>query len=131
MPEEERAPYGAIKKAVADWIASAPAGAEFFYGDIAEDLGIGYPTISAALLKIVRSPSSPLRHGSKRGFYVKVASAERETTAVLGAAQEARASFPGKKPLEPGALLEVVGTLKDGAVLLRTAEGTLWKAQEL
>jgi alkylated DNA nucleotide flippase Atl1 len=110
--------YGTVRDAVLEWIRQFPEGEEFHYGSIAEDLGVQLPTISGTMLKIVRSGRSGVTYGSRSGWYRKTAADTGQKTNLTA-------------PVKASDLLEVVGMMKDGSLLLRAENGLLYKAEEL
>jgi hypothetical protein len=108
--------YGSIRDGIDSWLENAPPGREFHYGEIAEDLGTGPAGISAALLRRAKAGDPLLAFGSKAGWYVR--------------------ADPDRAPRQPagrasGDVLEIVGTMKSGSLLLRAEDGSLWEAKEL
>lgn len=128
----ERYPYGAIKDGVEEWIETAPEGIEFYYGDVAADLGVQAPSVSATLLTMFKSGSYPLALGTRRGRYRKLSAEQFRAQAQAARAVAAQAP-PGAAPAEisSGDKMEVVGRYKTGNLLLRAADGSLWQAEEL
>lgn len=121
----DRHPYGSVKQGILEWIETAPDGKEFYYGDIADDLGVPRPTVSASILKLVRDGSDAVVFGKMRGYYAKP---DADRPAVSSSLRRS-ASVQG--PPRAGEQLEVVGLLKSGSLLLRAEDGTLWEAKEL
>jgi hypothetical protein len=146
VTREDRYPYGAVRDAVVEWIGNFPDGKDFHYRDIAEDLDVQAPTVSATIMKMVRSNPPALVHGSKRGMYRKVTKtpepaaapaapvhAERKAPVQLTEYVDAGRPRKPDRNKRPGELIlmEVVGALKDGTLMLRADDGVLWKASEL
>ena len=127
----ERYPYGAIKDGVEEWIETAPEGIEFYYGDVAADLGVQAPSVSATLLTMFKSGQYPLALGTRRGRYRKLSAEQFRAQSQAARAVAAQASPPVATGTESGDKLEVVGRLKSGDLLLRSGDGMLWRAEEL
>ena len=133
--DTDRYPYGAIKDAIVDWVKAAPADIEFFYGDVADDIGAQRPTVSAALNKMSRSSTALVVRGRRAGWYVRPSVAPSWTGPAPEARQPVQAPPPAQPPAEAGPrsgdLLEVVGKFKSGNLMLRAENGSLWEATAL
>ena len=100
------------KELVREYIAEeAFPGQEIYYRELAEKIGYTDSAVSAVLVELAREPEAPLRPGHRGGWWVVV---ERKEPAVD--------DYP---------LMQVLATMKDGAVFLRDAEGALWKAERM
>jgi hypothetical protein len=118
----EKAPYGTVQRGVFEWIAKQVPGTEFNYADIAEELGLQKASVSGILRKMTqRGTPPPLSTGSFSGWY-----------RVNGAA-------PARENVSPAApvrdtdnpLMEVVGKMQSGNLILRDEERNLWEAQRM
>jgi len=122
--------YGQHTRAIRDWVAFQAPGLEFFYGDIADQLGIKRPTASAAFNKMMRDDGL-LLPGRYAGMYVIPGAAAPVPVVprVNGTVPEKEAA--GRKPPVPdtGELMVVVGTFQSGSKLLRDQGGRLWEAE--
>jgi hypothetical protein len=111
-----RRAHGEAKNAVSDYIDQMPAGKEFWYGEVAEELGISLPSVSGIMRRLRDEDNSPVKSGRIAGHYVRVAQA----------VNQAGAAGMGK-----GDLLEVVAVFKDGRLLLSSADGKVWEAAQV
>lgn len=128
--------YGEATSKVEDWIRKYPEEVSFDYRQIGDECGIQYPTVSAIVLKMVRSKPPTLARGDSAGEYTRITGVKpavprgRGPSRAVPQLKAEPAGTAGQGP-RPGDLLEVIGQLRDGAVMLRGDDGTLWKAEEL
>jgi hypothetical protein len=118
---ERQFPHGAIKHSIEEWVETAPDGKPFYYGDIADDLALQRPTVSAALLAMARSDSPPIVFGKKSGWYVKP----------LSPAVRTPEQPEPETELNGTVYMEVVGTMRSGNFMLRAADGSLYEAKPI
>jgi hypothetical protein len=130
--QEGRAGHSEVRNAVITWLARQTPGEEFFYSDVAEELGYQMTSVSAVMNSLMRAARPVLGPGSRRGWY-KVTGEVTGPPPVIAKAQGAAvadAGRPASLPLPPRdvELMEVLGLLRDGSKLLRDENGDLWKA---
>ena len=112
--------YGEITSTVIDWVRSQPPGTSFYYGDLADELEFQRPTVSAILTTNARQPDAIVARGPSSGWYI------------ANPRPNGHAAKPGKPApaMDSGELMVVVGKRKDGSLLLRAEDGSLWNATE-
>lgn len=104
--------YGEAKRRILAYVEEMPAGKEFWYGDIADELDLPLGLVGTNLRKIISDDNPPIATGRLQGRYLRV---------------EQREDVPPRGP-QRGDLLEAVGTFKDGSLMLSFEDGSLWKA---
>lgn len=123
--------HGEVTGMVEQWIANYPAGVDFHYGEIADELDVPRPTISNIVLKMARKENPTVLHGRRAGAFRRVepAAPERKLPAMP---RYTEIPVNTGKPNSSGELLEVIGTMKSGELLLRSEDGrSLWRATEM
>ncbi len=106
--------HGAVKGAVHDYVREMPPGREFWYGDVAEELGLHQASVSGILRKMRDEPNPVIKAARVSGRYVRIS-------------QEPLA----KAEMGKGDLLEVVAVFKDGRLLLSSQDGKVWEAAQV
>jgi hypothetical protein len=118
----EKAPYGTVQRQVLTWVAKQAPGTEFNYADTAEELGMQKASVSGILRKMTRAGTPPpLSPGSFSGWY-----------RVNGAAP-ARENVPLAAPVRDAdnPIMEVIGKMQSGNLILRDEDRNLWEAQRM
>lgn len=125
-----RLPSGAARDAVIAWLDEQEPGRVFHYVALADELMINETSVNYTLSRLSRRPDDPddpvLATGSRRGWYKLLRRPEEER-------RNWNPVLPPEPPgeLKTGDMLEVIGTARDGKLLLRDEHQRLWKAEEL
>ena len=135
--EEGRAGHSEVRNAVITWLAKQAPGEEFFYADVADELGYRAPSVSSVVNDLMRAVHPVLSPGSKRGWY-KVIGKVAGPPAPIAKAQEKAREAIGRSPVtslpappRDVELMEVLGLLQDGGKMLRDENGDLWHAERM
>lgn len=64
-----RVPWGQTRMAIINWIEEQPAGEEFHYREIANELGLNTTTVSGGVNALVREHNPIIVRGDKTGWY--------------------------------------------------------------
>jgi hypothetical protein len=121
----DRAPWGQNKVRVLQWLREQEPGTDFYYGDLADELGMPRPTMSAVVRKLALAEPPDVIFGRRTGWY-----------RTLPAQQPDRRQAPAARPAAEKAnrvedLMEVVAVRKDGNLIMRADDGTVWEAKEI
>lgn len=119
-----KARKGQVTDTVSTWVEDQPPGHEFHYGQLADKLGFNQTSVSTVCQEMLRMPErQALRPGHKSGYFV--ITGEKTPRRVSQSAVRLQVK---DAELEAGSVLEAVGVLKDGSVMLRDGDGRMWKA---
>lgn len=119
---QERARYGTVLRPVSEWVSKQAPGTEFNYADVAEELGVPKASVSGILRKMAREGNPPrLSVGAFSGWYRVARNAPQEP---------ARAQLRPDRDAQ-NQIMEVVGTMQSGNLILRDEEKNLWEAQRM
>lgn len=118
-------PYGSVKQSVVELIGQVPEGSEFYYGDIADELGLQRPTVSGIVLSMARAASPVVVHGSRSGHYRRV----RPSPAPQQEPEPAQQ--PPKRTSPIGEVMEVVGIRQNGNLIIRGEDNSTWEASRM
>lgn len=138
MPETKKTQM----QRAAEWLALQEKGSEFNYKKMQLDLDMRQPTASGTLNAIARQHHPAVRHGSRLGNWIVTGYRVDGWTRPKPGSETAKAQPSSKKRLtrkpateassvEAGALLEALGSMKDGSLMLRDEAGSLWSAKQL
>jgi hypothetical protein len=117
----DKRPYGAVQQPVLAWLARQAPGTEFYYGDTAEELGLEKPSVSAVLRSVIRSANPQLVPGLYSGWY-------RVTG--TGTAPRTEPNLPENRDAG-NPIMEVIGKLQSGNLILRDEDKNIWEAQRM
>jgi hypothetical protein len=133
--QDGRAGHSEVRNAVITWLAKQAPGEEFFYSEVASELGYQQTSVSAVMNSLMRAVHPVLSPGSRRGWYKVTGEVNGKVSPPPAIAQAQAAAVidagrPASLPLPPRdvELMEVLGLLRDGSKLLRDENGDLWKA---
>lgn len=130
--------YGEAQSKIEQWIRNYPEETDFNYRAIAEECDIQAPSVSSVVLKMCRADPPTLERGNTSGTYRRITGTEPKVPrrergnrfTAAGRTVPRYAELPAEEDRRAPAW-ETVGTMKNGALVLRDAEGQLWKAEEL
>jgi hypothetical protein len=127
----ERHPYGSVRGPVLGWLRKQAPGTEFYYGDVAEELGVGRPTVSQICRSLTRRGNPPpLTVGPFSGWYKVTGQTVPEGRETVVKVNAPALLPPANGQERIGERWEVLGSMRDGNVMLRSPDGMIWEATQ-
>lgn len=121
-----RARYGEVRDQIVAWLEEQSLGTEFRYADVAEELGLQRPSVSSVMNTMMRAENPILGPGMRAGRFRLIRPVEelhRVNDRLVSRAEPETEEVPGV-----GSVMEVIGVLKGGNLMMRAENQQLWEA---